>query len=490
MLPFVSILIFLPLFGGVLTMFAGTKGRQTAMAVAIAELVVSMWVVFAHFTPANLLQLEENHWWIGSLGISYHVGLDGISLLLVLLTTVLVPLIMLSGFSREIKSPAFYYGLILIMQAALVGVFSALDGFLFYMFWELALIPIYLICLKWGGADRYRITLKFFIYTLLGSLLMLVAFIWMRGQTSDLSFSINSFYSLKLSAHAQDLIFWALFLAFAIKMPVFPLHTWQPDTYTDAPTQGTMLLSGIMLKMGVYGVIRWMLPVLPDAFREWGMLITVLAVVGVVYASLIAWNQSDFKRLIAYSSIAHVGMIAAGVFTITVQGIQGSILQMLAHGVNVVGLFFIADIFMNRTNTRDMNQLGGIRAIAPGFATAFILILLASVALPGTNGFVGEFMLMTGVFRYNVWLAALAGTSVIFGAVYMLRAYRKTMLGETTALTTGFSDLTWNEKAVLIPLIIMIFFFGVYPDALTNLVAPSAQALQDVISNAGGDVLR
>jgi NADH-quinone oxidoreductase subunit M len=312
----------------------------------------------------------------------------------------------------------------------------------------------------------------------------------MRGQTTDMSFSINSFYALQLSAPAQSLVFWALFLAFAIKMPVFPFHTWQPDTYTDSPTQGTMLLSGIMLKMGVYGVIRWMLPVLPDAFREWGMLITVLAVIGVVYASLIAWNQADFKRTIAYSSIAHVGMIAAGVFTITSQGIQGSVLQMLAHGVNVVGLFFIADILMNRTNTREMNHLGGIRSIAPAFATTFIIILLASVALPGTNGFVGEFMLMTGVFRYNVWLAALAGTSVILGAVYMLRAYRKIMLGETTALTTGFADLTWNEKAVLIPLIIMIFFFGVYPDALTHLVAPSADALQEAISNAGGDVLR
>jgi NADH-quinone oxidoreductase subunit M len=376
------------------------------------------------------------------------------------------------------------------MQSALIGVFAALDGFLFYIFWELALIPIYLICLNWGGADRYRITLKFFIYTLFGSLLMLVAFIWMRGQTAGHTFAISEFYSLKLSASAQTWIFWALFMAFAIKMPVFPLHTWQPDTYTDSPTQGTMLLSGIMLKMGVYGVIRWMLPILPDAFREWGTYAMVLSVAGIVYASLIAWTQSDLKRLIAYSSIAHVGMIAAGVFSLTAQGLQGALLQMLSHGVVVVGLFFVVDILMNRTKTREINQLGGIRSIAPAFATAFIIILLASVALPGTNGFIGEFMLMTGIFRCNPWFAAIAGLSIILGAVYMLRAYRKAMLGAPSTSTSGFSDLTFNERAVLYPLIGLIFLFGVYPDPLIKLAAPSVQILQEIIANAGGDILR
>ncbi|MFM2207210.1 MAG: hypothetical protein RL213_1185 [Bacteroidota bacterium] len=486
----VSTLIFLPLIGGLSTVFSGRNARQVAMSFAVAELLLSLWVTVGLFNPSAGMQFVENRWWIGDLGIRYQVGLDGISLLMVLLTTVLTPLILLSGFGRDIKNPPTYFGLMLIMQSALIGVFSSLDAFLFYVFWELALIPIYLICLNWGGADRYRITLKFFIYTLTGSLLMLVAFIWMRAQTPDLSFSLDSFYALNMDAGAQGWIFWALFLAFAIKMPVFPLHTWQPDTYTDAPTQGTMLLSGIMLKMGVYGAIRWMLPVVPGAFADYGSWIMILSVAGVVYGAFIAWRQNDIKRLIAYSSISHVGMIAAGVFSLTAEGIQGGIVQMLSHGVNVVGLFFVADILLQRAKTRELQQLGGIRSLAPAFATTFIIILLGSVALPGTNGFIGEFMLMTGIFRYNVWLATFAGLSIILGAVYMLRGYRKAMLGETTISTRSFSDLTWNEKAVLYPIVLLIFLFGIYPDPIINLVAPSVRSLQELLAASGADALR
>jgi NADH-quinone oxidoreductase subunit M len=485
MLPILSTLIALPLIGGIGTFLSGKNARQTALSFSLATLLLSMWAALSEFDPAAGMQFVENRWWIGALGISYHVGVDGISLLLVLLTTVLVPLILLSGFSREVKNAPAYYGLMLIMQSALIGVFSALDGFLFYVFWELALIPIYLICLNWGGADRYRITLKFFIYTLFGSLLMLVALIWMRAQTPEGTFALDAFYGLELSSSAQAWIFWAFFLAFAIKMPIFPLHTWQPDTYTDSPTQGTMLLSGIMLKMGVYGVIRWMLPIVPDAISEYGCWVITLSVAGVVYGGFIAWRQNDFKRLIAYSSISHVGMIAAGVFSMTIEGLTGAMLQMLSHGVNVVGLFFVADILMQRTKTRELTLLGGIRTIAPAFATVFIIILLASVALPGTNGFVGEFMLLTGVFRYDVWLAALAGLSVIMGAVYMLRAYRKSMLGELSVSAQGFTDLSWNEKAVLYPIAALIFLFGIYPDPLIHLVEPSVRSFQELLSGAG-----
>lgn len=490
MLPLLSTLIFLPLLGGLITFFSGVNARKTALAVALVELALSLWVLLAHFVPTAGMQLVEDYWWVESLGISYKIGLDGISMALVLLTTVLVPLIILSAFGRDVKSPSLYFGLILLMQSALIGVFASLDGFLFYLFWELALIPIYLICLNWGGENRTRITLKFFIYTLFGSLLMLVAFIWMRAQTANQSFDIDQFYALKLSSDAQSWIFWALFLAFAIKMPVFPFHSWQPDTYTDAPTQGTMLLSGIMLKMGIYGVIRWMLPVLPIGVDTWGLLAASLAVAGIVYASLIAWVQKDFKRLIAYSSIAHVGMIAAAVFTLSTQGLLGSVVQMLSHGVNVVGLFLVADILLHRTGTRDLGQLGGIRSVAPAFATTFIIILLGAVALPLTNGFIGEFMLLSGIFRYNITLASLAGLSVIFGAVYMLRAYRIIMLGEQQSSSATFADLVWNEKAVLYTLVVLIFLFGVYPDPLIRLVGPSVEHLQEVITNAGAATLR
>jgi NADH-quinone oxidoreductase subunit M len=490
MLPLLSTLIFLPLIGGLITFFSGANARKTALTIALAELVLSAWVLLTHFSPAAGMQLVEDYWWVESLGISYKIGIDGISMALVLLTNVLLPLIILSAFGRAVKSPALYFGLMLLMQSALVGVFVALDGFLFYIFWELALIPIYLICLNWGGENRSRITLKFFIYTLFGSLLMLVAFIWMRTQTQNQSFDIDQFYALKLSAGAQSWVFWALFLAFAIKMPVFPFHTWQPDTYTDSPTQGTMLLSGIMLKMGIYGVMRWMLPVLPQGIASWGTLAVSLAVIGIVYASLIAWVQKDFKRLIAYSSIAHVGMIAAAIFTLSSQGLVGGVVQMLSHGVNVVGLFFVADILMNRSNTRDLGSLGGIRTVAPAFATSFMIVLLGSVALPLTNGFIGEFMLMSGIFRYSAMLAAIAGLSVIFGDVYMLRAYRKIMLGESTTISANFTDLSWNEKAVLYPLVLLIFLFGVYPEPIIQLVTPSVQQLQDVITNAGAATLR
>ncbi|MBP6649041.1 MAG: NADH-quinone oxidoreductase subunit M, partial [Bacteroidia bacterium] len=337
-----TILIFFPLFAGLAILMSGENAKRIALAAALIEFAISVSITLG-FDPTAGTQFVHEFSWVASLGISYKVGLDGISLLLVLLTTFLVPIIILSSFRHNYKNPGLFYALILIMQMALVGVFSALDGFLFYIFWELALIPIYLICLMWGGKDRVRITLKFFIYTLFGSLLMLVALIWLWMKTpAPHSFDIHALYSLNLNATEQSWIFWAFFLAFAIKMPVFPFHTWQPDTYTDSPTPGTMLLSGIMLKMGVYGVLRWLLPIVPDGVHEWGTTAMILSVIGVVYASCIALVQKDFKRLIAYSSIAHVGLISAGIFSLTLQGMEGGVIQMLSHGINVVGLFFIA----------------------------------------------------------------------------------------------------------------------------------------------------
>lgn len=458
-----SILIFFPLVAALVTAFSGEHAKKVAVAAAVIEFAYSLCIFF-RFDPTAGIQFTENISWIPQLGINYHVGIDGIALLLVMLTTFLVPLIILSSFNHQYKSPSLFYALILTMQFALVGVFSAYDGFLFYIFWELALIPIYLICLMYGGKDRLRITLKFFIYTLTGSLLMLVALIYLWLQTPGThSFDLQALYSLNLSSVEQSWIFWGLFLAFAIKMPVFPFHTWQPDTYVDAPAPGTMLLSGIMLKMGIFGVMRWLLPVVPQGVAEWGNLAMILSVIGVVYASMIAWVQKDFKRLIAYSSIAHVGLISAGVFSLTFQGLHGSVIQMISHGINVVGLFFIADMIEQRTKTRDMDHIGGLRTTAPGFATYFMIIMLASVALPLTNGFVGEFLLINGIFQYNHILAAFAGLTIILGAVYMLKAYMKISLGEAKSVAKHFAPLTITEKAVLIPIVIMIFWIGIYP---------------------------
>ena len=473
-----SILIFFPLVAALVTAFSGEHAKKVAVAAAVIEFAYSLCIFF-RFDPTAGIQFTENISWIPQLGINYHVGIDGIALLLVMLTTFLVPLIILSSFNHQYKSPSLFYALILTMQFALVGVFSAYDGFLFYIFWELALIPIYLICLMYGGKDRLRITLKFFIYTLTGSLLMLVALIYLWLQTPGThSFDLQALYSLNLSSVEQSWIFWGLFLAFAIKMPVFPFHTWQPDTYVDAPAPGTMLLSGIMLKMGIFGVMRWLLPVVPQGVAEWGNLAMILSVIGVVYASMIAWVQKDFKRLIAYSSIAHVGLISAGVFSLTFQGLHGSVIQMISHGINVVGLFFIADMIEQRTKTRDMDHIGGLRTTAPGFATYFMIIMLASVALPLTNGFVGEFLLINGIFQYNHILAAFAGLTIILGAVYMLKAYMKISLGEAKSVAKHFAPLTITEKAVLIPIVIMIFWIGIYPKPLLEIAGPAIEALK------------
>lgn len=489
MLPIISLLLAIPFVGAWITAFSGENARKVALATALAELALSVWATITAFHPEAGTQWVENQAWIPALGISYHVGLDGISLILVLLTTVLLPLIIQSAAGRQTTNPGLYFSLMLFMQSALIGVFAAQDGFLFYLFWELALIPIYLIALIWGGPDRKRITLKFFLYTLFGSLFMLVAFVWMRTQTADQSFDIHSFYALHLSGVAQQWVFWALFLAFAIKMPVWPLHTWQPDTYTDSPTQGTMLLSGIMLKMGIYGAIRWMLPVVPGAFSQWGSLIMILSVAGIVYASLMAWYQKDIKRLIAYSSIAHVGIIAAGVFSLSEQGLAGSLVQMVAHGVNAIGLFFVADILFNRTQTRELTSLGGIRTQAPQFATVFMIVMLGSVALPLTNGFIGEFMLMGAIFQYSSLLAAVAGLTAVFGAVYMLNAYRLSMLGESTRGSAVFTDLSASEKWTLFPVVALVIVLGVYPEIIMNIVEPSVKALHDVLTNAHAPVL-
>ncbi len=482
------LLIFFPLVAALMLLLVkGEQVKKIALGAAIVEFAISMFAVFQFQKNADT-QFELNYAWIKSMGINFHVGMDGISLLLVILTTFLVPIIILTSFNKQYKNPSAFYSLILAMQFALIGVFVSLDGFLFYIFWELALIPIYFICLLWGGDDRARITFKFFVYTLAGSLLMLAGLIYLYQFTPNHTFDIKALYAAgqSLDVVHQGYVFWAMFMAFAIKMPVFPFHTWQPDTYTTAPTQGTMLLSGIMLKMGTYGVIRWLLPIAPLGVEHYAHLAITLAVIGILYASTIAIVQKDFKRLIAYSSIAHVGLIAAGILAGNVQGVQGSMIQMLSHGVNVVGLFFIVDLIQTRTNTRDLNSLGGIRNVNPQFAVLFLIVLLGSVALPLTNGFIGEFLLLNGVYQYSAWMAAFAGISVILGAVYMLRSYQSIMLGETNALTSSFAPLTGNEKAVLVIICAAIIAFGVFPKPLLDIVEPSVIKLVDGFNLAIG----
>ncbi len=482
-----SFLIFWPLLVSMLLLVARLKNaKEVALFASIIELGVSLFVLF-QFEKSSDVQFIVNLPWIESLGISFNAGIDGISMLLVLLTTVLVPLIILSSFSSSTQRSSSFYGLILMMQMALVGVFTARDGFLFYLFWEMALIPIYFICLIWGEEGSGKITLKFFIYTLAGSLLMLVALVYLYLQTPDAhTFDIDALYAAgrSLPLSDQSILFWAIFLAFAIKMPVFPFHTWQPDTYTVAPTQGTMLLSAIMLKMGIYGVIRWLMPVVPMGVSEWGTVAVILSVIGIIYASCIAIVQKDFKRLIAYSSIAHVGLISAGLFTFSIIGMQGAMIQMLSHGIVVFASFYIIDIIFERTKTRTLSELGGIRNVAPKLSSVFLIVMLGSVALPLTSGFVGEFLLINSLVQFQVVIGSIAGLTIILGAIYMLRTFQKSMSGETNAATAGFTDLTSNEKIVLYPVVLLIILIGVYPAPLLEISEAAVTNLLTLISDS------
>jgi NADH-quinone oxidoreductase subunit M len=463
------LLILLPLAGAIIASFARTQSVKYGALIWSCISLLHTASLLIRFTPDATTQFIIDIPWIEQLGIHFKAGIDGISMMMVILTNLLTPIIILGSFKHSYKNPNAFYGLILFMQSGLLLVFTALDAFVFYIGWEAALIPIYFICGLWGGENRIRVNLKFFIYTIGGSLIMLIAIIYLYLQTPGKTYDIAAIYNLNLDAATQGWIFWAFFIAFAIKMPVFPFHTWQPDTYTEAPTTGTMLLSGIMLKMGAYGVIRWLIPVVPLGFVTWGHTAMILSIIGIVYASIIAFTQKDTKRLVAYSSIAHVGLIAAGIFAWNVQGLQGAMIQMLNHGINVVGLFFVLDIIIRRLNTREIDQLGGIAKVAPQFAIAFLIILLGTVALPLTNGFIGEFLLLMGVYNYSLIMSAIAGLTIILGAVYMLRMYQRVMLGVTNERTLQFAEIAGSEKIVLLIICVLVVAIGVYPKPILHI---------------------
>jgi NADH-quinone oxidoreductase subunit M len=445
-----------------------TAARQISLAASLANLTATLYCLTCDYSQGMNCTFDVP--WVASAGIHFSLGMDGITLLMLLLTNLLAPIILLSSWGRNFDNESRYYGLVLLMLGALNGVFLAQDGLLFYVFYELALIPIYFICAIWGGQDRIRVTLKFFVYTFTGSLFMLLSLLYVYLQTPGAhSFAWADLVQAPLSPGASNWVMLGFFLAFAVKMPLFPFHTWQPDTYVTAPTGGTMLLSGIMLKMGTYGVIRWMMPLAPESAHTLVPTFMVLAVIGIVYASLIAVKQSDLKRLVAYSSIAHVGLIAAGIFAWNKAGLQGSLIQMLNHGINVVGLFFVVDLIERRLGTRSLAEMGGIAKSAPKFATLFMIIMLGAVAVPLTNGFPGEFLLLNGVWHYNFWMGAVAGLTIIFGAVYMMRAYGLAMFGEPNSATEKFSDVDGREFLVLGVLAALVLVLGFFPGMILNL---------------------
>ena len=412
--------------------------------------------------------------WITKPNIYFALHADGLSLAMLLLTTALTPIIIYSSFGNSYKNSKAFYALILFMTFAMAGTFLASDGLLYYIFWELSLIPIYFIALIWGNGDaeeRKKAVVKFFIYTLAGSLFMLVAFVYLYQKAG--SFLISDLTQLKLTATEQFWIFLAFFLAYAIKIPLIPFHTWQANVYQKAPTVGTMLLSGIMLKMGLYSVIRWQLPIAPLAAKEYMFVYIGLGIAGVIYGSILALRQKDLKKLLAYSSLAHVGLIAAGTYTLTVDGLRGAVLQMIAHGFVVVGLFLVAEIIFRRYETRTISEMGGIRSQSPKLTSLFLLLVLASVALPSTFSFVGEFTVLYSLYQINIWFAILGGTTIILGAYYMLKMFQYVMLGEINVKI--FNDVTFNEGLSLVLIIAVLFFFGMYPKPIIDLITPSIE---------------
>jgi len=468
----VTTILIILLVGALATYFSGDKWAPKVALLFGLTAFASSICLLSQYNLGNEIDFIKP--WISKPRIYFALHADGLSLAMLLLTTALTPIIIYSSFGNTYKNSKAFYALILFMTFAMAGTFLASDGLLYYIFWELSLIPIYFIALIWGNGDaeeRKKAVVKFFIYTLAGSLFMLVAFIYLYQKAG--SFLISDLVKTNLSSTEQFWIFLAFFLAYAIKIPLIPFHTWQAKVYQKAPTVGTMLLSGIMLKMGLYSVIRWQLPIAPLAAKEYMFVFIGLGIAGVIYGSIVALRQKDLKKLLAYSSLAHVGLIAAGSYTLTLDGFRGAVLEMITHGFVVVGLFLVAEIIFRRYETRTISEMGGIRSQSPKLTSMFMLLVLASVALPSTFNFVGEFTVLFSLSQVNIWFAILGGTTIILGAYYMLKMFQHVMLGETNVKI--FKDVTFNEGLSLVLIIAVLFFFGLYPKPIMDLITPSLE---------------
>jgi NADH-quinone oxidoreductase subunit M len=466
----IVLLLVLPLLASLL-LFTGKLGKHSrdfALIASLVEFAVALVAGYAFtFADNKILNLSLNLKQL--LDIDIIIYIDSISLIMVMLTSLLIPIIIASNNNREVRNHNFY-ALILLMQMALIGVFTASEMILFYIFWELALMPVFLITAIWGGENRKKISVKFLIYTVVGSFAMLIAILYLYTLTTPHSFSFESFYQLKLPYAVQVPVFLAFFLAFAIKIPLFPFHSWQAETYNVSPVQGSMLLAGIMLKMGLYGIIRFILPICPDVVAGGSLIFLPLILFGVIYGAIIAIRQPKLKKMIAFVSLSHVGIIALGLLSNNHYGIEGAILQMFSHGVNVVGFFLCYQMIVIRTGTDIISDLGGIASAAPRFATIFLIIVLANVALPFTNSFVGEFLILLGLFQSNVYIGVIAGLTIILGAVYMLKMYQQVMYGPQTIATQKFADLTTGEILLFVPIIVCIFWVGISPSFVLQML--------------------
>lgn len=484
--------LFTPLLGSFAVLLTDREQhkaiRMTALLVSLLTFGISLFLLPGFDATNPGMQFLVSKGWIPAIDAGFRVGLDGTSLLLVLLTTFIMPIAIFASFTSIGKSHKEYYTLLLFLQFGMTGVFMALDTFLFYVFWEVILIPMYFIIGIWGGKDRIYATLKFFLYTLVGSLLMLVAIIWLgfHAEAAGMGFTTDL---LKLRAvgpalglEAQQWLFLAFALAFCIKVPLFPLHTWLPDAHVQAPTAGSVILAAVLLKMGTYGLIRFNLELFPQASADWAGPISVLAVVGIVYGALVAMVQTDIKKLVAYSSVSHLGFVVLGIFSLTVEGIQGAVIQMVNHGLSTGMLFLCVGVLYERRHTREISDYGGITSVMPRFAVFFAIAMFASVGLPGLNGFVGEYLTLLGAFRspyLNSWTyAVISASGVIFAAVYLLWMFQRVMFGTNdNPENKHLRDLNRAEYWQLVPLVVFIVWIGVYPRTFMQLSEVSVKAL-------------
>lgn len=473
------LLILIPVIGGLACFFVPQAGQVKSLAF-LASLAAFLVTLYALTLPQNAPLVNYSKTWINSLNSHFALALDGAGKVTTLLTTLSFPVIFLATWKNVYKNANQYYGLMLLTMAGLTGVFLATDCLLFYFFWELALIPAYFLCSIWGGERRIQVSFKFFIYTFVGSLLMLIGIIYVYYKTPDQSFAWSSMTKAVLTGKEQSFFFWFFFVAFAIKMPVFPFHTWQPDTYEQSPSGTTMVLSGIMVKMGLFAVIRWLLPVFPEMSTRMAPLIIVFCIIGMLYASLIAMRQDDLKRLVAYSSIAHIGLMCAALFVKNQVGYDGVLIQMFNHGINIIGLWIVIDLIEQQTGIRKMSQLGGLAQKAPTLAILLVVIALANIALPLTNGFVGEFLMFNGLFQYNPWYAFAAGISIILAAVYTLGMIQKVLYGENISLP-AFKDVKPNQAFAMVAIIALIIALGIFPKPILQL---TEQGLNGIVTFA------
>lgn len=486
--PILSTLIFLPIAGAIAIFLIKRTGetfiKWTALLISMLTFILSLPLFIGFDKTSPAMQFTETYEWVPQWGIRYALGVDGISVLFVLLTALLTILcVMVSWNSIKEKTKEFYAALLLI-EGAIIGVFSSLDMFLFYIFWEAMLIPMFLLIGVWGGPNRVYAAIKFFLYTLVGSLLMLVGIIVLYFNTGK-TFDVLQMMTMNYPYSLQLILFWAFFAAFAVKVPMFPVHTWLPDAHTEAPTAGSVILAGVLIKMGAYGFLRFSIPLFPEAARDMAPVMMILSVIAIIYGGIICLAQTDLKRLIAYSSVSHMGFVTLGIFALNTQGIQGSILQMISHGIVTGALFLCVGMIYDRMHTRQIADYGGVAAVMPIYAAFFMVFTLAAIGLPGTSGFIGEFLILVGGFTAWKLIGVLAATGVIIGAAYMLWLYQKVFFMDTNPKVEGHKDIDIREIMTLVPLIALVFWIGVYPNTFLSFMDVSVQNLIDRVNTAG-----